>query len=111
MFPQWVATEKNDDALLTNCICRNWKLEQKEKIEICTDVSVALTSCCGRLCALWEGPHASSGGGDLDHTLPLPSPHVLVHLVPGPEHGTGLLLLHELLTAGRGHWEFTTRRV
>ena len=85
VFPQWVATEKNDDALLTNCICSNWKLEQKEKIEICTDVSVALTSCCGRLCALWECPHVSSDGGDLDHVLPLLSPRVLVHhqaLVP-----------------------------
>ena len=45
----------------------------------------ALTSCCGRLCALWECPHVSSDGGDLDHILPLLSPRVLVHhqaLVP-----------------------------
>ena len=73
--------------------------------------------CCsyellsGLLCALWECPHASSGGGDLDHVLPLPSPRVLVHLVPGPEHGAVLLLLHVLLTAGRETLGLTTQEL
>ena len=52
-------------------------------------VSVLLQVARGPLCALWECPHVSSDGGDLDHVLPLPSPHVLVHhqaLVPREEH-------------------------
>jgi hypothetical protein len=65
----------------------------------------ALTSCCGRLCALWECPHVSSDGGDLDHILPLLSPRVLVHLVPGLEHGAVRLLLHVL--ALDWHWTGT----
>ena len=61
--------------------------------------------CCsyellsGPLCTVGVPSCLLSGEG-LDHTLPLPSPRVLVHLVPGPEHGAVLLLLHVLLTAG-----------